>query len=581
METVPAETAGASAYTEAVQSVPVETITAEPTPMIEPATETEAVVLSGTYYLRSAYDGSYLCADNIKWNRNNGKSGFHLYAGFRYDNNRILFHVRGDDDGLCAVTMTDELLQTLYLDVWNSNDSESAIDLWPSGSYSDQRWKIERQSDGTYYLRAAFDNSYVLTYDLSHSGNEPIRLSKENSGIDQKWDLVLTDDASFERGYADAVAHQPTGLAEAYARQLQTMEGSDRADAFLLLDMDRDGIYELITIKTEHFEGTDRVSTDRNDGLSDNVTDFSIYAFKNGQAVLLVEGSNSMSNNIFQIYDGRALVTGDSGTGYFGYTIWSYDGDRLFCEELDSELQSAPYDGSEENIWLYDKYPFDSSKGSVSLTEISEQEHTARETRLLNNMAVPKFFANNADGRNAALAADALSDLYADTELLCSRLIDTYGAYLDMTYGDIYALHGIAESSCFVEGENLFRYVLDGVTVEFELDEMLPWDEMSEVATEPDIKDGWWCIGSLAHEYTNPESKCIKVISYAALALIEASGKHLEPEIAGAVTRYYPEGPEVYLHVYNFTFAGYEFVISCDEYGVLEDRPFVDIKKAD
>lgn len=190
------------------------------------------------------------------------------------------------------------------------------------------------------------------------------------------------------QAYADVLGSEEVG----------TAEDSFTPIVFMLLDMNGDGIPELIAANTDGDKAEELVFTPNESGAT--ILEYAVYTYQNNEAVCLISQWNSYSNCVFNISSNRNIVSGDSGTGFEGFIVLNYDGNELTAAELATDWAHAELEGREEPYYLYGEYPNLQDIGSGSLEYISESEYDAKYAEIFNGITMPVFYDNTAEMRS-------------------------------------------------------------------------------------------------------------------------------------------------------------------------------------
>ncbi len=370
----------------------------------------------------------------------------------------------------------------------------------------------------------------------------------------------------------DAPAAAPVeDWAQAYADVLSaekvgTVDDSFTPMVFMLLDMNGDGVFELIAAEITDGEKAEELVFTPNE-MGAVISQYAIYTYQNGEAVCLSTQVVSHANCVFMVYDDYNLVSGDHGTGYEGYILSIYEGNENRTYEL-----ARGWDQFEDKAYYQFGEVTDDMKGldSPPLPEISEAEYNTKYDELFSNVTLPVFYDNTADMRSRIfgvslpaeqpLAGETSGETANVTEQLCRMMVDQYAKYLDRSYADICAALGDAKTCYFVgEGDSAFTYVIDGREVDFYFDYSINWDDL--FTPEELYENNFSCSGSDASSFYPADAACKRVMIVGRQTGLVDGAITPDSTIAGSAEKYYPEGPDTFYYRLDFVYQGYRIIM--------------------
>ena len=383
-------------------------------------------------------------------------------------------------------------------------------------------------------------------------------------------------------------APQPAVTADAAAKQLYaefladpgrfglSLPGDgydDTASVFALLDMDGDGTDELIVASiTTYYGGLVSTLAYQPSEERDQILDYGVYTVRDGTVVCLLADSTSYSTPLFQIYDGRAIVTTNTGTGYMGYVTVGLSGSAdVSAEELAIDWSSAELDGQEDPYFRYGAYASPDDIGMTELPRIQESEFNERFAALEAGMADPVFYDNTPEMRQKILLGGDSGSVPAavtPTVALCERMAADYGRFIGMRYSDLCQDIGLASECTFIgEGEEAFLYTLSGVPVELYFDECVDWEARYP---EPPENGMYTCTGESLRDLLPAGAKCRKIMLRGKYAALPNGRLVPDPHTAGQAEEYYPEGPDFFYYAYSFVYGGYGYWFQANDDGSID-----------
>ena len=368
---------------------------------------------------------------------------------------------------------------------------------------------------------------------------------------------------------------------QAYATFLKTISFTSSidqvsADVFSLLDMDKNGIPELIIADiTDDYGGKASSMVFQESEWGDTVAQFSIYTYRDNKPELLMTYWNSHSNPFFQVYKNATIVSGNSGTGYIGYIFHSYDGDALVQKELATDWDAAESAGFPDQAFHYFGEIYDyNGFNSEYLPQITDSEYETLYSELFKNLSLPVFFDNTPEARETVLGSDESSLQENETDKWCRALASNYGLYLGETYSSICSEIGKPQKCYYIgEGEDAFIFSVNGRTVEIYFNNFhMPWEELFG-----DASDDYDCDGDTASNCISDDEKCTKIgllgdvlqpgqIEFLPDSAITGACKSIDPDALG----------EPY-NVYEFNYNGCHFIITANDEGFIEQDSWLTI----
>ena len=312
--------------------------------------------------------------------------------------------------------------------------------------------------------------------------------------------------------------HLPRAPVEAWAQayaavlgmeKVGTVEDSFTPMVFMLLDMNDDGVPELIAAELVDGDMASEMVFDPGQ-IGACISNYTIYSYQNNEAVCLVSQWNSYANCIFKVSNEMNIVSGDSGSAYEGFIILNYDGNKLTAFELATDWGTAEFEGLEEPYYLYGEYPNLQDIGSGDLEYISESEYDVKYNDTFNNITEPVFYDNTAQMRSQILGVSMPVEQPSGgetpngepniTEQLCQLMVQNYSGYLGKSYEEICSILGDPQTCQFEgEGESYFVFIVEGEKVKYYFDQGIQWEEI--FTYEELSQSGYSCSGSVASSF--------------------------------------------------------------------------------
>ncbi len=348
-----------------------------------------------------------------------------------------------------------------------------------------------------------------------------------------------------------------------------TVEDSFTPMVFMLLDMNGDGIPELIAAELVDGEKAEELVFTPNE-IGAVISQYAIYTYQNGEAVCLFSQWNSYANCIFKVYNDRNIVSGDSGSGFEGFIVLNYDGNKLTASELATDWAHAELEGLEEPYYLYGKYTNLQDIGSEALEYISKAEYDAKYNEIFSDVTLPVFYNNTVDMRNRIFgvslpaeqpsATETFGETANATEQICRMMVDQYAKYLGRSYADICAARGNAKTCYFVgEGDSAFTYAIDGRQVDFYFDHSINWDDL--FTPEELYETNFSCSGSYASSFYPADATCQRVMIVGGQTTLLDCAITPDSAITGSAEKYYPEGADEFYYRLDFVYQGYRIIM--------------------